>query len=233
MNNSNAVIVGRVQKPLEVKEVNVGGTMKTVGNMTVRVDKPVNGKSDKTKATYYEVALWKKAQQDEFAKLKTNDSVLVRGELEAKKYDKGADSRLSLCFTDPEITPLGNQDVAVQSIVAVGHVTHDVTLTETPNGHKVAHIPMALNHGGDKTSYVDVEVWDGYAEQMAKSVKKGSLLTVSGELDLSTFDNARDGKTSRLSITNPKIGFMDKSAKAPAAGATGQAAGNSGQGSGR
>lgn len=230
MNNSNAVIVGRVQKPLEVKEVNVGGKAKTVGNMSVRVDKP-GSKSDEVKPTFYDVAVWNAAQQDALGKLKTGDSVLVRGELEAKKYAKGNDNGLNLCFTNPEVTPLGNQDAAVQSIVAVGRATQDVELTETPNGHKVARVPMALNHGGENTSFIEVEVWDGYAEQIAKSVKKGSLLTVNGELDLNTYGNTKGGKTSKLRITNAKIGFMDKSAKS-GAGASGQAAGSSGQNSG-
>lgn len=228
MNSSNAVIVGRVQKPLEVKEITVGGKAKTVGNMSVRADKPIKGKDGATVPTYYDVAVWNKAQQDELSKLKTGDSVLVRGELEAQKYEKGSDSRLNLCFTDPEITPLGNQNAAVQSIVAVGRATHDVELTEVSGGHKVARIPMALNHGGDKTSFVEVEVWDSYAEQIAKSVKKGSLLTVSGELDLNTFDNRNGGKTSKLRVTNAKVGFMDKSAKSSGAGASGQAAGSTG-----
>lgn len=226
-NSSNAVIVGRVQKPLEVKKVNVGGKEKTVGNMTVRADKPIKGKDGTTVPTYYDVAVWNKAQQAEIAKLKTGDSVLVQGQLEAKKYEIGADNRLSLCFTDAEVIPLGAQNANVQSIVAVGRATQDVELTETANGHKVARIPMALNHGGDKTSYVEVEVWDNYAEQMAKSVKKGSLLTVSGELDLNTFDNNHGGKTSKLRIANAKVGFMDKSAKAT--DAVGQSAGNGGK----
>ena len=88
---------------------------------------------------------------------------------------------------------------------------------------------MALNHVGDKTSYVEVEVWDNYAEQIEKSVKKGSLLTVSGELDLNTYDNNRGGKTNKLRIANAKVGFMDKSAKA---GASGQSVGNGGKNSG-
>lgn len=230
MNNSNAVVVGRVQKPLEVKKVNVGGTEKTVGNMSVRVDKP-GGKNGATIPTFYDVAVWNAAQQDELSKLKTGDSVLIRGELEAKKYAKGNDNGLNLCFTDPEVTSLGNQDVAVQSIVAVGRATQDVKLDTTPNGHKVAKVSMALNHGGEKVSYVEVEVWDGYAEQIAKSVKKGSLLTVSGELDLNTYGNTNGGKTSKLRIANAKIGFMDKAAKA-GAGASGQAAGNAGQNGG-
>ena len=231
MNNSNAVIVGRVQKPLEVKKVNVAGKEKTVGNMSVRVDKPGSKPGAAAKPTFYDVAVWNAAQQEELAKLKTGDSILVRGELEAKKYEKGNDNGLNLCFTDPEVTPLGNQDVAVQSIVAVGRATQDVELSETPNGHKVAKVYMALNHSKDKTSYVEVEVWDGYAEQIAKSVKKGSLLTVSGELDLNTYGNTAGGKTSKLRIANAKIGFMDKSAKA-GAGASGQAAGSAGQNNG-
>lgn len=227
MNNSNAVVVGRVQKPLEVRKVNVGGKEKTVGNMSVRVQ------AGEAKPTFYDVAVWNAAQQEELGKLKTGDSVLVRGELEAKKYAKGNDNGLNLCFTDPEVTALGNQDAAVQSIVAVGRATQDVKLDTTPNGHKVAKVSMALNHGGEKVSYVDVEVWDGYAEQIAKSVKKGSLLTVSGELDLNTYGNTAGGKTSKLRIANAKIGFMDKAAKAGAGvGASGQAAGSAGQNSG-
>ena len=230
MNSSNAVIVGRVTKPLEVKEVNVGGKTKTVGNLTVCAVKTVkNTDGSREVPTFYEVSVWDRAQQETLGALGKGETVLLQGQLEAKRYEKNKDNGIALSLTDVTVTPLGNKDAAVQRIVAVGRVTQDVVLEQTSNGHKVARIPLALNHGGDKTSFVEVEVWDNYAEQIVKSVKKGSLLTVNGELDVNTYGNRNGGQTSKLRIINAQIGFMDKSAKAIGAGASGQFVGNAGK----
>ncbi len=233
MNNSNAVIVGRVTKPLEVKEIKTAdGVAKSVGNMTVCAVKSVKT-SDGTKdvSTFYEVSAWTKTQQDALSELRVGENVLVQGQLEARKYESGKDSGVALSISNAEVHSLGSVGKGVQNIVAVGRATQDVELSETASGHKVAHVSIALNHGADRTSYIEVEVWDAYAETVAKSVKKGSLLTVSGELDLNSYSKCDGGKGAKLRVVNAQIGFMEKITSS-GAGSAGQGAGNGGKNSG-
>lgn len=227
-NSSNAVIVGKITKALEVKEVSTANGNKKVGNMTVGAVKQVKQPDGGIVMvpTFYEVSTWSTAQQETLSKLKNGETVLVQGQLEAKKYERGTDSGVALTITNAEVHALGNQDISVQSIVAVGRVTQDVELEETKSGHKVARIPLALNHDNERASYVDVEVWDKYAEAITGSIGKGSLLTVKGELDLNTYQKSGGGKGAKLRIVNAEVGFMDKFAKAGKAATSEQAARN-------
>lgn len=143
--------------------------------------------------TFYEVSTWSAAQQENLSKLKNGETVLVQGQLEAKKYERNSDSGVALTIANADVHALGSQNTSVQSIVAVGRVTQDIELEETKSGHKVARIPLALNHGNEKTSYVDVEIWDKYAESISSAIGKGSLLTVKGELDLNTYQKNDGG----------------------------------------
>lgn len=241
MNNSSAVIVGRVQKPLEVKEVSVGKENRKVGNLLVVADKQVkqpDGSFTNT-ATTYEVSSWSAAQQGEWAKLKAGDGVLVRGQLEAQPYSSGnVKNGLNLRINNAEITQLGSVNACVQSIVAIGRVTSDVTIAETQNGHKVTRIPVALNHGkagdADKTSYVEVEAWDKKAETMAQILSKGSLISVSGELELNSYTRPDETKGAKLRIINADIQTWDKKATAAKPAANAQSGGRgSGAGAAR
>lgn len=231
-NSSTTLIVGTVSKPLEVKEVNIDGATKKVGNMSVCAVKP--GK-DTSKSTYYEISAWGAQQQEALSKLKKGDAVLVQGQLEAQSFEKDGNYGISLRLNNADVTPLGASEAqGIQKIVAVGRATRDIELGQTQSGKAHATIPMALNHQNGKTSYVDVETWGEYAEQMAKSVKKGSLLSVSGEIELNSYTKDGGKRGASLKIVNPNVGFLDKAATSNA-GNSGKSAASSasGQGSGR
>lgn len=236
-NSSTTMVVGTVSKPLEVKEVTVNGETKKVGNMTICATKP--GKSadgkESTKSTFYEISAWSEQQQDALGSLKKGDAVIVQGQLELQTYEKDGNRNISLKLKDAEVMPLGVSEAqGVQKIVAVGRATRDVQLEHTAAGNAHATIPMALNHSDGKTSYVDVETWGEYAEQMAKTVKRGSLLTVSGEIDLNTYSRDDGKKGASVRIVKPSVGFIQKSAaKTQTAGATAGAASSSDKGAAR
>lgn len=223
MNNSNAVLVGRVSKPLETKEVEVSGQKKTVGTMTIAVPKRVKeADGSYTEAiTYYDVNTWSGKQQEYLGKLRAGESVLVQGQLSAESYEKDGNKGLRLRVSDAEVTPLGQNNVGKQNIVATGRLTSDVELRAAGEQHTVARIPVAINHGNDKTTFLDVEVWDKQAELMADSLHKGSLINISGDLELNKFERADGTKGAGLKIVNASIGFLDKKTEAakPAAGA--------------
>lgn len=236
-NSSTTLVVGKVHKPLEVKEVTVNGAKKKVGNMTICAVKPAKGKDGKetAKPTYYEISEWNAERQEKLAALNKGDTVIVQGQLETQTYEKDGNYSVLLKLTNAEVTPLGASETqGVQKIVAVGRATRDVELEQTKDGKTHATIPMALNHSDGKTSYIEVETWGEQAEQMSKSVKKGSLISVSGEIELNNYTKGNGKNGASLKVVRPSVGFLDKSATAPKGdGSAAGAASSSGKGSGR
>ena len=104
-------------------------------------------------------------------------------------------------------------------VMAVGNVTKDLEVrsgTTKKEGedktYKVAKFTVASNRiSEDKTDYVDVEVWNGQAENCAKYLKKGSGVAVSGDLTFEEF-TVNDEKRFKAVIKNAEIQFTDKKA---------------------
>ena len=66
--------------------------------------------------------------------------------------------------------------------VLSGRSTKDVELKTTASGTNLATISLAVNHTDDLTSYFDVVCFGKTAENVAKYVKKGKQVIVSGRL---------------------------------------------------
>lgn len=66
--------------------------------------------------------------------------------------------------------------------VLSGRSTKDVELKTTSSGTNLATISLAVNHTDDLTSYFDIVCFGKTAENVAKYVKKGKQLIVSGRL---------------------------------------------------
>lgn len=66
--------------------------------------------------------------------------------------------------------------------VLSGRSTKDVELKTTTSGTKLATMSLAVNHSDDLTSYFDVVCFGRTAENIAKYVKKGRQVIVSGRL---------------------------------------------------
>ena len=70
----------------------------------------------------------------------------------------------------------------INSVNIVGRSTKDVELKTTANGTNLATISLAVNHTNDLTSYFDIVCFGRTAENVAKYVKKGKQVIVSGRL---------------------------------------------------
>lgn len=66
--------------------------------------------------------------------------------------------------------------------VLSGRSTKDVELKTTASGTNLATISLAVNHGKEEVSYFDIVCFAKTAENVAKYVKKGRQLIVSGHL---------------------------------------------------
>jgi single-strand DNA-binding protein len=93
----------------------------------------------------------------------------------------------------------------------IGNLTKDVELKYTQNNKAVTTVTLAVNEGyGDnqKTYFVDVQVWDKQAENLAKYCGKGSKIAVSGKLIQQSWEY-EGKKQSKVLIQANNIMFLD------------------------
>lgn len=68
-------------------------------------------------------------------------------------------------------------------VMEIGRLTFDVEVKEVGNdSKKVLNNRIAINVGKDKTTFIDITAWNGTAELIAKSFKKGNEICVVGTL---------------------------------------------------
>ena len=106
----------------------------------------------------------------------------------------------------------------LNSIILEGNITRDVEYKETPHGHKVCRIPIAVNRfyrGGDgqgieEVSYFDVEAFGKMAEYCEKHTEKGRGMRVVGRLKQDRWKSADGKANSRISVVAEHIEFKPK-----------------------
>lgn len=84
--------------------------------------------------------------------------------------------------------------------VLVGRLTRDPDLRYTPNGVAVANFNIAIDRpftnqqGEREADFINCVVWRRPAENLAKYMKKGSLIGVDGRIQTRRYED-QDGKT--------------------------------------
>ena len=89
--------------------------------------------------------------------------------------------------------------MSVNVMVFAGNVGSDMEVRVTPKGKAIGTFNVAVNSGwGDnkKTSWVTCKMFNERADKLAPYVKKGMLLTVSGELAVDEWE--KDGIKNKL-----------------------------------
>ena len=98
-------------------------------------------------------------------------------------------------------------------VVLKGNLTKDVELRTTINNKSVARFVLAVNDGyGEKqvTSYINCEVWNKLAENLANYCGKGSRLLLKGNLRTETYDGQDGQKKYVTKVIAESIEFLDK-----------------------
>lgn len=90
----------------------------------------------------------------------------------------------------------------LNSITISGNVTRDIELKKSASGMSVGKFSVASNKSvksGDsyekKATFFNVVVFGKYAETLAKFVKKGSPVVVTGSLDINNYEKDGEKKT--------------------------------------
>jgi len=105
-----------------------------------------------------------------------------------------------------------------------GNLTADPETKKLSGGKTVTHFTIALNHeygkkeGNKQVSFIQIETWDKQAETCATYLKKGSRVTISGDIRQDRWKDG-DGKNhSRVKILARNVRF-DSTRKSEGEGA--------------
>lgn len=83
----------------------------------------------------------------------------------------------------------------INNVVLVGRLTKDVELKYTQSGTAVASFTLAVNrsfkdaNGNRETDFINCVMWRKSAETLANLTKKGSLIGVTGRIQVRNYEN--------------------------------------------
>jgi single-strand DNA-binding protein len=105
----------------------------------------------------------------------------------------------------------------------VGNLARDPELCRTSDGIPVVEVPLAVNeryksNGKEQkvTTFIDVQVWNKAAENLAKMAEKGDELFITGSLRQSLWkDKDTDKQRSKIFIRAESWQFTQHKEKAP------------------
>ncbi|MCR5741277.1 MAG: single-stranded DNA-binding protein [Gammaproteobacteria bacterium] len=98
----------------------------------------------------------------------------------------------------------------LNQIILAGRLTKDVELFESKDSNKRAKLSLAVqrpfkakNSDIFQTDFFNITLWEGIAETVAKTCKKGNIVIVRGRLEM---NNYLDKETNKKVYTNNIIG---------------------------
>ena len=99
-----------------------------------------------------------------------------------------------------------------------GRLTSDVELKSTPSGVAVASFTVAVNRRGksDVTDFFKVTAWRGTAEFISQYFRKGSSISIVGELQNRTWEDNNGNKRYITEIVATEVQFVDSKSDSPA-----------------
>lgn len=120
-------------------------------------------------------------------------------------------------------------------VMLMGNLTRDIEIRQTPNGHSVGNIGLAVNRrfkssdGQDReeTTFVDCEAWGRTAEVMAKYLSKGRPVFIEGRLKLDQWQDKDGGNRSKLKVVVEGFQFVDSRGGGGGGGGSDQSGGSS------
>jgi single-strand DNA-binding protein len=107
-------------------------------------------------------------------------------------------------------------------IVVTGRLGKDAETRFLPSGQKVITFTLARNKkkgGQEVTVWYNITLWGDQYDNLLPYLKKGSLLSVVGDLDVRRYKDKQDQEQFSLDVTGFKIDFVPSSQKS---GGTGQ-----------
>lgn len=100
-------------------------------------------------------------------------------------------------------------------IVLTGRLTRDPELRRTTGDMAVASFTIAVDdnvkgpNGEKTTTFIGVTVWDNQADNVAKFLRKGSLVGVDGRIRQRTFEKRDGTKASVIEVIANHVEFLE------------------------
>ena len=101
----------------------------------------------------------------------------------------------------------------MNKITAVGRLTADPTITESANGAALCHFTVAANTrrknaaGQPLTNFYRCTVWRAIAENCARYLHKGDMVTISGDLALTEYSDRNGQPRCSLEVDVSDVAF--------------------------
>ena len=102
----------------------------------------------------------------------------------------------------------------MNKVFLIGNLTRDPELSETSGGVSVCHFSIAVNRsytsqdGERQTDFFNVTAWRGLADTIARCVKKGSKVAVSGSIQLRNYEDNQGVKRTAVDIIAQDVEFL-------------------------
>lgn len=213
---NRATIIGYQTQPVEVRQT-PNGTSVTDLNIVVpyqfesKEGQQLSGKS------FFTVTLWGGMADTAGQFLKPGAQVFLAGRLQTDTWDDQSTGEkrrktkivgMDMTLLDPRDGQLPAPDGAdkiaqcLNRADVLGNVTRDPELRTTPNGTHVLTLGVATNDrwrdkstGEDKerAEYHDIVIWGDEAEQVHRSIRKGSRVFATGRIQNRTWET-QDGQ---------------------------------------
>ena len=103
----------------------------------------------------------------------------------------------------------------MNSINLVGRITKDLELKCTPSGKYVCEFSLAVNRVGEGADFINCQVWNAQAENLAKYQGQGSLIGIVGSLRTETYEVEGTKKYKTYVLVNNIEYLGNKSSKEP------------------
>ena len=109
----------------------------------------------------------------------------------------------------------------LNNVVLAGRLTRDVETRQTGSGVTVATFSLAVdrpftNQDGEReTDFISVVVWRKQAENCAKYIGKGSLVAVTGRLQIRSYEDKEGIKRKVSEVVADNVRFLDSKKSDP------------------
>ncbi len=103
----------------------------------------------------------------------------------------------------------------MNKVFLIGNLTCDPELTETGGGVSVCHFAIAVNRsytsqdGERQTDFFNVTAWRGLADTVARYVKKGSKVAVSGSIQIRNYEDNQGQRRTAVDVIAQDVEFLN------------------------
>ena len=99
----------------------------------------------------------------------------------------------------------------MNKVFLIGNVTRDPELSETPSGVAVCRLGLAVNRrfsSSDETDFFNITAWRQLAERVAKYVKKGNKVAVTGSIQIRNYEDNSGQRRTAVDIIADDVEFL-------------------------